>query len=412
MAERLPRARVAVIAMGLLVTGLGWPGLIARLPFGLLLKNELHLPAQKIATFWAVGIFAWYLKPLVGLACDAYPLFGTRRRSYLLLGGVASTIMWLAFAAVPRTYTALLGLMVALNVALVVVSTVVGGLIVETGQEHGATGRLASLRQGLTGFFSLVAGPLGGWLATRAFGWTVGVGAAFVVGILPVVFLLEHEAAAPRPTVSVWSAARSQLATIVRSRAMWGAAGLHFLFYLAPGFQTPLIYYQQDVLKFDPRLMGLLDMVAGASALLGAAAYGVLCRRYSLRQLLFAGIALNAASTLLYLVYRSSGSAFAINAVGGALASLGIMPLFDVAARATPRGSESFGYALIISVHNLSYFAVSDVVGSYLYGSLHWSFQQLVWVNTLSTAAVLFFVPFLPAVLLATREGQTAETTA
>jgi Na+/melibiose symporter-like transporter len=412
MPERLPRGRIAVIAMGLFVTGLGWPGLMGRLPFGLLLKNELHLPAQKIAAFWAVGIFAWYVKPLVGLLCDAFPLFGTRRRAYLLLGGGASTVMWLAFAAVPRTYAAMLGVMVALNVALVVVSTVVGGLLVETGQRHDATGRLSTMRQALVGFMSLVAGPLGGWLATRAFGWTIGFGAAAVVGILPVVLLFEHEAAAPRASASLWATVRSQMAAIVRSRAMWGAAGLHFLFYLAPGFQTPLLYYQQDVLKFDPRLMGLLDLVAGGSALLGAVFYAVLCRRFSLRTLLVGGIALSAASTLLYLAYRSSVSAFVVNAIGGALASLGLLPLFDVAARATPRGSESFGYALVLSMHNLSYYAVSDLLGSYLYGGLHWSFQRLVWVNALSTAAVLLFVPLLPAVMLAAREGQAAETAA
>ena len=408
MADRLPRARVAVIAMGLIVTSLGWPGLMGRLPFGLLLKNELHLPAQRIAAFWAIGTFAWYVKPLVGLLCDAYPLFGTRRRGYLLLGGLASTLMWLAFAAVPRTYTALLAVMVALNVALVVVSTVVGGLLVQTGQRYGATGRLSSLRMGLVGVMSLVAGPLGGWLATRAFGWTVGFGTAVVAGVVPVVLLFEHEAPGARADASVWTTARAQLRTIVRSRAMWGTAGLIFLAYLAPGFQTALLYYQQDVLGFDPRLMGILDMVAGASALLGAAAYGFVCRRFTLRQSLVAGILLNAASALLYLAYRSRTSAFLVNAVGGGLATLGYLPLYDLAARATPRGSEAFGYSLIASVQNVSIYAVSDVLGSYLYGGLHWPWQRLVWVNALSTAAVLLFVPLLPAALLARREGQTA----
>jgi predicted MFS family arabinose efflux permease len=412
MAERLPRARVAVIAMGLLVTGLGWPSLIGRLPFGLLLKNELHLPAQKVAAFWAIATFAWYVKPLVGLVCDAYPLFGTRRRGYLLLGGLASTLMWLAFAAVPRTYAALLGVMVALNVALVVISTVVGGLLVETGQRHGATGRLSSLRMGLMGLISLIAGPLGGWLATRAFGWTVGVGTAFVAGIVPVVLLLEREGGGARADASAWVAARSQLRTIVRSRAMLSTAALVFLAYVAPGFQTALLYYQQDVLEFDPGLMGLLDMVAGGSALLGAVVYGLVCRRFSLRTLLVGGIALNAAATLLYLFYRSSTSAFAVNAIGGGLAAFSYLPLYDLAARATPRGSESFGYALIISVENVAIYAVSNVLGAYLYGSLHWPWDRLVWVNALSTAAVLLFVPILPAVLLARSEGQAAETSA
>src|SRR4029077_7516781 len=70
----------AVIAAGLFVTGLGWPGMIARRPLALFLKNQLHFPPQRVATFWAIGAFAWYVKPLVGLLCDAYPLLGARRR--------------------------------------------------------------------------------------------------------------------------------------------------------------------------------------------------------------------------------------------------------------------------------------------------------------------------------------------
>ena len=381
---------------------MGWPGLIGRL-LGL---ERLHLPAQRVAAFWAVGTFAWYVKPLVGLVCDAYPLFGTRRRAYLLLGGVASTATWAAFAIVPRAYSAWLALMVVLNVALVVVSTVVGGMLVEAGQRHGASGRLSSLREGLTGLMSLVAGPLGGWLASHAFGWTVGLGTAVVASFVPTAFLLAREPRGARVDTAVWTRARAQLAAIARSRGMWAAAGLTFLVYLAPGFQTPLLYYQQDVLKFDPQLMGLLDAVAGASALLGAAAYGVLCRYVSLRRSLIAGIVVNAASTLLYLAYHGAVSAFVINAVGGGLSMLGILPLFDLAARATPKGSESFGYSLNMSVRNIAMLAVSEVLGSYLYGSRHWSFDRLVWLNALSTAAVLLFVPLLPRALVTAREGE------
>lgn len=400
------RARVAVIAMGLFATGLGWPGILGRLPFAFLLKNELHLPAQRVAAFWAISTFAWYVKPLVGLICDAYPLFGTRRRGYLLVGALASTATWLAFAFVPRQYGPLLAVMVVLNVALVVVSAATGGLLVETGQAHGATGRLSSLREGIAAVVSLSAGPLGGWLATRAFGWTIGVGTAIVASLVPVVVLFDREERADaRP--DVWRVARTQLAGIVRSRAMWAISGLLFLVYLAPGFQTPLLYHQQDVLKFDPRLIGVLQAVGGASSFLGAAAYVVLCRRVPLRILIPTGIALNAASTLLFLGYASPTSAFVINAVGGALSLLGVLPLYDLAARATPKGSESFGYALMMSVQNVAIFAVSDVLGSYLYGGLHWPLQKLVWVNALSTLAVLVFVPLLPRALTAAREGHT-----
>src|ERR1700755_822650 len=104
-----------VIATGVFVTGLGWPGLSGRLPFGLFLKNELHLPPAKVSLFWAVGTAAWYVKPLFGLASAAWRLLVSRRRSYLLLGALLATAGWAAFAVLPRTYLALMVLMMALN---------------------------------------------------------------------------------------------------------------------------------------------------------------------------------------------------------------------------------------------------------------------------------------------------------
>src|SRR6185295_15762849 len=86
-----------------------------------------------------------------------------------------------------------LGAMVALNLAIVVVSTATGGLLVEAAQAHGATGRLSALREALIGAMSLVAGPLGGWLAARALGWTAAAGALLWLAFLPVVALLQRE---------------------------------------------------------------------------------------------------------------------------------------------------------------------------------------------------------------------------
>ena len=52
-----------------------------------------------MATFWAIVTFAWYVKPLAGFICDAYPLFGTRRRGYMLRDSLLAGLFWLAFAS-------------------------------------------------------------------------------------------------------------------------------------------------------------------------------------------------------------------------------------------------------------------------------------------------------------------------
>jgi predicted MFS family arabinose efflux permease len=401
---------IGVIAAGVFVTGFGWPGIIGRLPFTLLLKNHLHMPAQRVATFWAIATFAWYVKPVVGFICDAYPLFGTRRRGYLLTGTLLSGLFWLTFAIAPREYGSFVVVMTLLNLAMVTVSVVVGGLQVEVSQRYGATGRLASLRTALEGVMNLAAGPAGGFLAVCAFGWTAAAGAGVMLSFLPVVIWLYPERRGARANAAVWATARSHMRAIVRSRAMWGATGLLFLVYLAPGFQTPMLYYQTDVLKLDPRFIGLLQLMAGAGGIIGAAAYGYICRRLTLKVSLITGIILNAASTLLDLRYDSARAAALIDSGASLLGTLATLPLYDLASRAAPRGVESFSFSLMMSIRNIAIFAISDVVGSYLYGQYHVGFKQLVWINAGSSAAVLLFIPLLPAALLAAREGEGKAT--
>jgi hypothetical protein len=410
------RRSATVIAAGVLATGLGWPGLLGRLPFGLLLKNQMGASPEQVAGFWAIATVAWYLKPLVALACESYPLFGTRRRGYLMTGAGLAGAAWLGFAVVPRTFGPFLALMTSLNLGLVVVSSAIGGLIVEAGQRHGATGRLSALRSALEGVMALITGPVGGLLAAAAFVYTSVTGAAMVLTVVPTVWWLVRDPvavdASPRSSSrsSPLGVARQQIATLVRSRSAWAASALLFLVFLSPGLQTPLLYYQQDVLRLGPRTMGVLQMLGGAGAMTGAAAYAWACRRVPLRWSLVVGLILGALSALLYLGYRSLGAALVIDGLSGFLGALATLPLYDLAARATPRGTESLAYALLMSVRTIALVGISDPVGSWLYGRIHLRLAQLAWVNALSTLAVLLLVPWLPRALLASRErgGATA----
>jgi hypothetical protein len=101
-----------------------------------------------------------------------------------------------------------------------------------------------------------------------------------------------------------------------------------------------------------------------------------------------------------------------IDTSNGFLGVLGILPLFDLAARATPRGSESFGYALLMSVYNIAVFAISNPIGSWLYelpsAGWHHNLTRLIWLNTGTSLIALVLVPFLPQVLLTHREGQAS----
>jgi BT1 family len=72
-----------IIGAGVLATTLSQPAVL-RLPFQNLLKNDLHVSRQVMAAFFAITPFAWNIKPLFGILSDSTPIFGTRRRHYLL----------------------------------------------------------------------------------------------------------------------------------------------------------------------------------------------------------------------------------------------------------------------------------------------------------------------------------------
>jgi predicted MFS family arabinose efflux permease len=109
-------------------------------------------------------------------------------------------------------------------------------------------------------------------------------------------------------------------------------------------------------------------------------------------------------TTLPYLGYVSKRTAIIIEGLGMLGATLAQLPLLDLAARATPKGSEALGYSVMIAFWNIG-ISVSDVLGSYLYDHFQLTFKNLVWVNAGSTALVLLAIPFLPGYLVNRTEG-------
>ncbi|MBC7526212.1 MAG: MFS transporter [Chthonomonadaceae bacterium] len=394
-----------LIGMGLFITTIGQPKVIGRLPFNFMLKDELHFNAQQVASFWALSNFFWYFKPLAGLLCDSVPIFGTRRRWYLILAAAGSAISWTMFAFLPRTYNAFLGNMLVLSGLMVIASTVVGGILVEQGQKYKATGRITSLRLGLDGVISLIVGPLGGYLASRAFGLTVGIAVMLLLSLIPVAFFFLHEPSTAQRNSDVWRDAARQLGVSLRTPTMWWGTLTLFLFYLSPSLGDTMNFYQSDVLHFSKQFIGNLEMASGIGGIVGALLYGVLCRKIPLRTLLVIGISVNAISTLSYLAYKTAPLAIFIDLTNGFFSTFAVLPLFDLAARATPKGSESFGYALMMSVRNLTLFAISAPLGAYIYEHSGHSINSAILISAGTTALVLLIVPLLPRVMMSQRDG-------
>jgi len=388
-----------VIVVGVLATTLGQSQTLGRIPLQNLLKNELNVDRTANAAFFFWIGLAWYFKPLAGIVTDAFPLFGSRRRSYILVSAILATACWIGLAFTPHEYRALLVVSIAINTFMVVASTVVGGYMVETAQATSGSGKLTAIRQAVQQVCALIYGPGGGFLAAIAFGWTAVACGGVMFLLVPATVWFLHEQRKRVEVSELLHGARQQLSRIGTARTMWAAAGLMALFYAAPGFLTAIFYKQQNDLHLSTEIQGYLQFLYGATGILAAVGYAWLCRRVNLRTLLAWCLLVATLSNIVFLWYSSLLRAQLIEGFNGFGYSLAELVLMDLAVRATPPGSEGLGFSLMMSVRNLALFG-TDWFGSKLLDDYGFQFSTLVIVNSFTTLLTVPLVFWLPRQLV------------
>jgi MFS family permease len=408
-----------VMATGVFATtfvqlqGLGY------LPFNHLLMNNMGLDSNAAATFLSVSMMPWSFKPIAGLLVDGVPLFGSRRRSYLFLSGLMASLLWLAMGLVPANFRLLLALAVGMNMAIVFGSTTAGGLLVEAGQKFKVSGRLSSVRVFAQNLGAALGLPVGGWLAVYALRWTAAAAIIPLAGMaLCTWFLLKEPPLPLRPAhgrsflgqiihviLSIWA----QIKNVLRWEMLLPAL-LMFFIQAVPTFRSASFYqYQIKTLNYNDAQLGWLGFAGYGAALLSSGVYAWWCRKVPLRVSLYAAIFVTALSALPYLFYTAYTPymlrAATIEGVGTFLLYLAYLPLFDLAVRSTPKGSEALGYSLLIGIWNVG-LMVGTKAGPMLYERvLHRDMNQLIWLNAGITLAGVLLVFLLPRRLVAQREG-------
>src|ERR1019366_6201133 len=161
-----------MIVAGVLATTLAQPQVLGRIPLQNLLKNELHAGRAANAAFFFWAGLAWYFKPFAGIFTDAFPIFGSRRKSYILISTTLAVLAWIGLSVTPHEYSKLLWMCILINAFMVVASTVIGGYMVEIAQAQSASGRLTAVRQFVQQGCNIINGPSAGYLASIAFTWT------------------------------------------------------------------------------------------------------------------------------------------------------------------------------------------------------------------------------------------------
>ena len=354
--------------------------------------------AVQVAAYFAVLNFPWIIKPAFGAISDFVPLFGYRRKSYLIVASLCAIAAYAAIARLAEPGAIALPLLLT-SYAMATASTLCGALLAENGQRFRLSSTFVS-QQWLWFYVAIMASSFaGGALVESLSALSALQVAAAIAAVAPVAVVLAALFLLDEKKVGVSQGElRSTFRSLVaacKSTRLYLVALFLFLYAFAPGFGTPLYYFMTDELKFSQTYIGILGAIASAGWIAGALVHRWLLRGLSAKALLNLSIVLGTLSAASFLFLTGELSAAIVNFANGAAMMIATIASLTLAADFCPRRSEGFAFAGLMSIMNLAEIS-SATVGAWLYDHVFsGQLGPLIIVSAASTAVALLLVPLL-----------------
>ena len=406
-----PNSELIAILMVYFVQGiLG----LARLAVSFFLKDELHLSPAEVSALMGIAALPWMVKPLFGFISDGLPIFGYRRRPYLILSGLLGTAAWIMMATVVHTAWAATLAIALSSLSVAVSDVIVDSLVVERARSESVhdAGSLQSLTWGASAVGGLVTAYFSGFLLQHFTSQVVFEITATFPLIVSLIAWLIVEARVTEPYD--WSAMKLQIKQLrgaITQKSIWMPTAFMFLWQATPTADSAFFFFSTNELGFQPEFLGRLRLVTSLAALLGIWVFQRFLKAVPFRVIFGWSTVISAAlgmTTLLLVTHAnraigiddqwfSLGDSLILTVMG----QIAFMPVLVLAARLCPPGVEATLFALLMSIYNLAGFL------SYESGALlmHWlgvdetNFTNLwvvVVITNLTTLLPLPLIGWLP----------------
>jgi len=367
---------------------------ISRLAVSFYYKDTLHLGPAELSLISSISVLPWVIKPLYGFISDSFPLFGYKRRSYLVLSGLLGSLSWAGMSALSScdvsaagTCPALMGmdpkwiavsLVTASSLGLAFSDVLVDAIVVSRsrGADQSEAGSLQSLCWSSSSVGSILSAYASGSLVQQ-FGpsWVFGLTTLFPLITAGVGTLIKEEPTNSRTGTGPTSEGEgSPIGTVKEQLALlWNSFTqkrilLPVIFLVlwraTPTSGSALFYFETNELGFKPEFLGRLSFISAIASLGGVVLYDQYLKRVPLRTIFkwttWTGVILGMTPVMLVThANRALGLPDEIFAMGDdlvltVLGQISFMPLLVLAANICPPGVEASLYAALMSVNNLS----------------------------------------------------------
>ncbi|MEG4495798.1 folate/biopterin family MFS transporter [Microcoleus sp. F10-C6] len=388
---------------------------LARLAVSFFLKDELGMSPAEVSAMLGIVALPWTIKPLFGFMSDGLPIFGYRRRPYIVLSGLLGTSAWVSLATIVHTPLAATGAIALSSLSAAVSDVIADSLVVERARKESVTdaGSLQSLSWGATALGGLITAYLSGSLLEHFSIQTIFlICASFPLIVSATAWLIAEEKTIKRTGFETVKDQLKQLRQAVTQKTIWLPTAFLFLLQATPSSDAAFFFFTTNELGFPPEFLGRVRLVTSIAALAGVWLFQRFLKTVPFRVIFGWSTVIATAlgmTTLLLVTHAnralgiddrwfSIGDSLILTVIG----QIAYMPLLVLSARLCPPGVEATLFALLMSITNLAGILSNEggAVLTHFLGITDRNFDNLwllIIITNLSTLLPLLFLNWLPA---------------
>jgi len=391
---------------------------LARLAITFFFKDSLGLNPAEVATITGIIFLPWIVKPIYGFVSDGFPIFGYRRRPYIMASGILGAISWLALALIVNNIFWSITALLMTSLSAAIADVIADSLVVERAREESVAqaGSLQAVCWGASAVGGLITAYLSGWLI-EVFGISgvFEITATFPLLVSAVAWLIaekksdftnmiDRKALIADQIKQVWSA--------IKQKSIYLPVAFLFIWQATPNSESAFFFFTTNELGFEPEFLGRVRLVTSMASLVGVFIFQTFLKNIPFRKIFAWSIVISTLlglTTLLLVTHtnRAMGIDDRLFSLGDSvvltvMGQISWLPILVLCARLCPKGVEATLFALLMSIWNLSLF-VSSQISAILTACLavtEVNFENLwllVTITNLSTLIPLPFLGWLPA---------------
>lgn len=393
---------------------------LSRLAVSFFLKDELGLSPAEVSALFGIIVLPWIIKPVFGFFSDGFPIFGYRRRPYLILSGILGALAWAAMATVVHSSWAATTAILLSSLSVAVSDVIVDSLVVERAraESQAEAGSLQSICWGASAFGGLITAYFGGFLlehfTTRTVFW---ITATFPLIVCGVAWLIAESPVEHNPEDDKngnFEDVKQQIKLLrqtVTKKIIWLPAAFLFIWLATPSSESAFFFFTTNDLHFQPEFLGRVRLVTSIAALVGIFIFQRFLKSVPFRVIFGWSTVISTVLGLTTLIlvthanraigiddhWFSLGDSLILTVMG----QIAYMPVLVLAARICPPGVEATLFALLMSVTNLAGLVSHETGAALMHylGVTENNFDNLwllVTITNLSTLLPLPFINWLP----------------